>query len=449
MSCPDAIQLVKLKRPTEKKSVYVPIDMSRVAAIVLGGGEGTRLFPLTASRCKPAISFGGRFRLIDIPLSNSINSGCLKIYVITQFLSTSLHQHICKTYHPGTYNTGFIELLPAEQKPKNKNWFQGTADAVRQNMEYFCETPADYFLILSGDQLYNINFQEMLRFAKTTDADLVVAALPVNDEDAKRMGLLKVDGKRQITDFYEKPETKDVLNRFRIPTKVIKEIKDDGTDELHYLGSMGIYLFKREVLLKLLQQDSREDFGKHLIPTQVKQGKTFAYLYKGYWEDIGTIESFYNANLALTERDPEFDWYDENNLVFTSHNNLPGPKIYNTQINSSIICEGAVIEAKEITHSILGMRTVVKKGSVIRHSYITGNDSYAPTMPTELSPTHFQIGENCLIERAIIDKHVYIGNDVKLINKNKLMHYNSDDIYIRDGIIIVTRGAILPDGFTI
>lgn len=410
------------------------LDMSRVATIILSGGEGTRLFPLTTTRCKPAISFGGKYRLIDIPLSNSINSNCLKIFIISQFLSTSLHQHINKTYQPGNYNTGFIELLSVEQKPQNKNWFLGTADAVRQNMEYFLDIPVDYFLILSGDQVYNMDFQEMVRFAKITNADLVIAAKHVRENDAKRMGILKIDESNQITDFTEKPEANEVLEKF-------------VTSFDSYLGSMGIYLFKREALFKLLESDLREDFGKHLIPTQMKSGKTFAYLYDGYWEDIGTVQSYYHANMALTEITPKFNLYDEKNPIFITHQNLPGPKISNTKIDQSIISEGCIIEAESVSCSILGVRTVIKQGSVIKDSYIVGNDYYKAPIDSEKNNKPFTIGSNTTIIKAIIDKHVHIGNDVQLINKKNLINFSSDDIYIRDGIIIVTRGASIPNGF--
>ena len=411
------------------------IDMSRVATIILGGGQGKRLFPLTQTRCKPAISFGGRYRLIDIPLSNSINSGCLKIFIITQFLSTSLNHYIFKTYQRGSYSSGFIELLSVEERPTKTDWFQGPADAVRQNIDYFIETPADYFLILSGDQLYNMNFQQMLKLAKKTNADMVIAALPVEEATAKRMGLLKINSEYRVTEFCEKPQEQALLEKMKL-----------STNQLSYLGSMGIYLFKREALFKLLEKDEREDFGKHLIPTLIQQGNVVAHLHQGYWEDIGTIESFYKANLALTQENPMFDLYDESNPIFHSHDNMPASKLIQTHVNHSIICEGSYVEASEIENSIIGPRLVLKKGSRISSSYLMGNDFYKPLIHTGRLPDLFQIGEECVIHNAIIDKHVYIGKEVKLINKNQLAHYNSDDVYIRDGIIIVTRGASLPDG---
>ncbi|MBA3816462.1 MAG: glucose-1-phosphate adenylyltransferase [Parachlamydiaceae bacterium] len=415
-----------------------------VATIILGGGRGTRLFPLTKSVSKPALCFGGRYRIIDIPISNALNSGCHQIYVITQFLSSSLHQHIFKTYRMSSFSSGFIELLPAEERHLSQTWFQGTADAVRQNLDYFLDTSAEYFLILSGDQLYNMDFVDMLHFAQKTDADLVIATLPIDDHDAKRMGVLQVDENDFIVSFKEKPQEKTEIDSMRL-TKPAGHKSNNSPLDL--LGSMGIYLFKRKALIDLLLQDSREDFGKHLIPTKVAEGNAAAYIYKGYWEDIGTIESFHKANLALTEVHPLFDCYNEAKSLYTSPTNLPGAKIYGTKINNSIICEGAIVAAEEITHSILGPRTVVQKGSSINDTYIMGNDSYLPQTKSSRLPHQFQIGENCTIKKAIIDKCTYIGNDVQLINKNNLLDLDHELVYIRDGIIIVPRGTSLPDGF--
>jgi glucose-1-phosphate adenylyltransferase len=419
--------------------------MKNVATIILGGGRGSRLFPLTKWISKPALCYGGRYRLIDIPISCALHSGCQQIYIITQFLSSSLHQHIYKTYRMGSFSSSFIELLTAEERHHNKTWFQGTADAVRQNLEYFSDTSADYFLILSGDQLYNINFLDMLHFAKKTDADLVVAALPINDLDAKRMGVLRVDSNDFIVSFKEKPQEQAEINTMRLDRTFANKSKNTSLD---LLGSMGIYLFKRQALINLLQQDLREDFGKHLIPTKVAEGSAAAYIYNGYWEDIGTIESFYNANMALTKDRPLFDFYNEMECIYTNPTNLPGAKIYNTTIKNSIICEGSIIKADKITHSILGPRTVIQQGSMIRDSYILGNDSYAQPSKANKHPGYY-IGENCIIKKTIIDKLSYIGNDVQLINKNKLQDLDHELLYIRDGIIIVPRGTIIPDGFVL
>lgn len=426
-----------------------PLDMDRVGTIILGGGQGTRLFPLTMTRCKPAVSFGGKGRLVDIPMSNAINSGCRKIFIVSQFLSSSLHQHIIRTYQQGSYSHGFIELLSAEQKPSPNGWFQGPADAVRENMEYFIETPVDYFLILSGDQLYNFDFRNLLQVAKTSDADLVVNTLLVNEKEAPRMGLVKIDEHHMITDFLEKPKNQAALEQMRVPKSVIHKMGKKNSDEPLYLGSMGIYLFKREALFRLLEQDRREDFGKHLIPTQVQNGNTVAYLFDDYWEDIGTIDSFYHANMALTKPEPEFNWYDEQNPIFTHHTHLPPAKIFGTYVNESLICDGSIVEADEVTGSILGFRSVIGKGTIIKDSYIMGNDFYEAPIPTKRLPENLHIGENCVIRKAIIDKHVSIGNDVHLVNKKGLIEYDSDDIYIRDGVIIVKRSAEIPDGFVL
>jgi glucose-1-phosphate adenylyltransferase len=434
--------------PHTKKNP-LDIDMHSVGCIILGGGQGTRLFPLTATRCKPAICFGGRYRLIDVPVSNSINSHCHKIFIVTQFLSSSLHRHIFQTYHVDSFSSsGFIDILSAEQKPNNHAWFQGTADAVRQNVEHFIETPVDYFLILSGDQLYNIDFREMFRFATTVDADLVVASLLVEEGHAKSMGILKINKDQKIINFYEKPQEKHILDQLRASPTTLEKQGFDTQGPKQYLGSMGIYLFKRKALFELLEQDPREDFGKHLIPTKVNQGQAAAYIYDGYWEDIGTIDSFYKANIALTHPNPLFDCYNETNPIYSSRYSLPGPKIFNTQMTNSIICEGSIIEGDEISNSILGPRTVVKKGTIIRDSYLMGNDFYDPPIRnTNRFPEELHIGENCIIKQSIIDKNAWIGNGVQLINKNKLLQYNGDNVFIRDGIIIVMRGAHIPDGF--
>lgn len=405
------------------------IDMSCVNTIILGGGAGTRLFPLTLTRCKPAISFGGRYRLIDIPMSNALNSGCNKIYVLTQFLSASLHQHILKTYRMESHTKGFIEILSAEQKPSKQDWYQGTADAIRQNLEYLLESDSDYFLILSGDQLYQMDFEAMVAAADETDADLIVAGLPVDEVTAKRMGIFKVDSDKRILDFIEKPVKPLELEPF-LQDKPLKPQKP-------YIGSMGIYLFKRQVLLDLLKEDLREDFGKHIIPNLVKRENTYAYIYPGYWEDIGTIESFYNANINLTTENPLFNVMDDKFPIFTARPTLFPSKIFSTQLVSSMICEGSQIHAKSIHHSIIGPKSTIGKGTVIDRSYIIGNDT------CDL----YSIGENCEIRRAIIDKHVQIGKNVKLMNHHGYDSYESDNIYIRDGIIVVKQGAVIPDHY--
>jgi len=443
-----AIDLTAEAKPKTLGRGRIPpasVNMSRVASIILGGGQGTRLYPLTKTRCKPAINFGGKYRLIDVPISNAYNSGCSSIYVLTQFFSSSIHQHILKTYHRGSFTKGFIDLLPAEQKLTDSNWFQGTADAVRRSIDYIIEAPVDYFLILSGDQLYNINFQKMVKFALEKDADLVIGALPVDENEAKRMGLLKLDVRGYVREFSEKPKEKRVLDKLKLSQSALEKLS--SRQQKPYLGSMGIYLFKRKALFDLLNHDLREDFGKHLIPTIVSKGNVTAYIHDGYWEDIGTIESFYKANIALTQPNPEFNCYDEANPILAAPLTLPPSKIRGSQVSHSIICEGAIIEAAEVSNSILGPQTIVGPGSIIRDSYVMGNEFYSRPIVTESLPEELQIGENCEIRNAIIDKNVYIGKGVKLINKNKLVNYDGDNIYIRDGIIVVPRGTAIPSGF--
>lgn len=410
--------------------------VDRVAAVILAGGQGTRLFPLTQYRCKPAVGFGGRYRLIDIPLSNSLNSKIARLFVISQYFASNLHQHILATYHLDMTQTGGIELLCPEENSQKKVWFEGTADAVRQNMDHLLKSSADYFLILSGDQLYNIDFREMIRFAKEKDADLVIASLEVGEPEAKRMGLLKMSGASEVTDFIEKPKEKEVLAKFKLKNG-------------KYLGSMGIYVFKRNALIALLQE-SGVDFGHHLLPIQVQRGKTFAYVYDGYWVDIGTVASLYEANMALLEQTNCLDTYDEANPIYTQPQNVPSPIIKETLIKNSIISQGSVIEAKEIVHSVIGIRSKIKKGTRIYNSVVMGNHFYRPPLHQHPPlPDEFSIGENCLIEKAIIDEHTKIGNRVQLVNKNKLQKYDGNGVYIRDGIIIVTTGTELPDGFSL
>lgn len=431
------------------------IALDRVAVIILGGGEGTRLKPLTQARCKPAISFGGRYTLIDVPISHSLTTGLNKIYVIGQYMAYSLQKHLFQTYFHHGISQNQIQLLIPEEREGKKTWYKGTADAVRQNLEYFSEIPADYFLILSGDQLYNINFQKMINFGVEVDAGMLIAAQPVNKKEAKRMGLLQIEhGGSRIFDFYEKPQEEATLERFFTDDFTLHHLGYEGNQGKHYLGSMGIYLFKRQVLFDLLREDLREDFGKHLIQTQMKKENVHAFLYDGYWEDIGTIESYYHANLALTklegDRKKGLQCYDERAVIMTKRYTLPGPKISNCKIDSAILCEGSLIEAKEISHSIIGVRSVIREGTVIHDSIIIGNEYYErPPLVTGELPYRPEIGKNCRIEKAIIDENVTIGDDVTLVNRHGHVNFDSADglIAVRDGIIVVPRGAQIPSGY--
>lgn len=419
--------------------------LKRVATIVLAGGQGTRLFPLTSTRCKPAVSFGGRYRLIDVPISNSLNSRINQIFVISQYFASELHQHILSTYQLDMFRSGGLELLTPQETLKGKEWFNGTADAIRQSLDYILQCSAEYFLILSGDQLYNMDLLDMLAFAKRKDADLVIASIPIPKQEAKRMGLLRINSASTITEFVEKPTEEKVLQRFQLDEAFLKE-KGKNHEEDHYLASMGIYIFKRKALIEILRKQG-DDFGKDLIPLFIEKAKCSAYIFEGYWEDIGTVASFYKANLMLTQG-KGLNTYEEENRIYSAPQHIPNALICGTRVYDSIIGQGGIIEADEIHNSVIGVRTLIKKGTKIRDSIIMGNRTYHPFMDQEIpAENYFSIGENCVIEKAIIDEEARIGNSVQLINKDNLETYDGEGIYIRDGIIIVTSGTEIPDNF--
>lgn len=418
----------------------------RVACIILAGGKGTRLFPLTQHRCKPAVNFGGRYRLIDVPISNSLNSNMNHIFVISQYFSSALNQHIKETFPLDHFQGGSLNLLCPEERPEGKIWYDGTADAVRKNLHELTKLPIDYFLILSGDQLYNMDLEAMVQFAHDKDADITIASLPVGESVASRFGLLNIDSDSNIIDFIEKPQDPEVLKKFEVPEDFVETHDVHCANPPCFLASMGIYVFKKEVLIELLKEDDGEDFGKHMIPCQLKKGRGAAFLYQGYWEDIGTISSYYEANLSLTTNDLGLDLYNEVLPIYAHNHYLPGARLADTTLKNSIVCDGAIIEGKEVTHSIVGVRTVIKKGTVIRDSILLGNKTYSDVND---ATCHYTIGENCQIEKTIIDLDVHIGNNVKLLNKDNLQTYDGDGIFIRDGIIIVTSGTTLPDNFSL
>lgn len=421
--------------------------LKRVATIVLAGGQGTRLYPLTSTRCKPAVSFGGRYRLIDVPISNSLNSRINQIFIISQYFAAELHQHILSTYRLDMFRSGGLELLTPQETLKGKNWFKGTADAIRQSLEYILQSSAEYFLILSGDQLYNMDLLEMLSFAKRKDADLTIASIPVLEPEAKRMGLLKINSASTITEFVEKPKERELLERFKVNEAFLKENGKNEKEE-HFLASMGIYIFKRKALIQILEQQG-DDFGKDLIPPFIEKAKCSAYIFQGYWEDIGTVASFYNANLILT-KGKGLNTYEEENQIYSQPQHIPNALISGTRIHDSIIGQGGIIEADEIHNSVIGVRALIKKGTKIHDSIIMGNRAYHPFLNQKIpSENYFSIGENCTIEKAIIDEEARIGNNVQLINKDKLTTYDGEGIYIRDGIIIVTSGTEIPDNFVL
>ncbi|MDN3504978.1 MAG: sugar phosphate nucleotidyltransferase [Rhabdochlamydiaceae bacterium] len=432
-------------------TIYSSDDQIDVASIILAGGKGTRLHPLTQTRCKPDVLFGGRYRLIDIPISSSINSNINNIFVISQYLSSHLNQHIKETYSLSVHTKTKITALTPEEKTDIQTWYNGTADAVRKNLEHILEIDAKYYLILSGDHLYSMDLRRLLRFADAKDADLTIASIPICKEEASRMGLLKINSESYISDFFEKPTDEKVLERFKMPKELSHGSFFSKDQEDSYLASMGIYVFKRKVLVDLLEQVQGDDFGHDIIPHFVgKQGKTAAYIYNGYWEDIGTISSYYRASMELLSQEIGLNFYNDAKPIYSQIVNLPCPLITDTVVRNSIICDGSIIKGKEIINSMIGLRAYILEGSIIKDSIIMGNPHYMHEkgdLPTEVG--HFTVGQNCYIEKAIIDEGAQIGHNVRLVNSENIDHLDCEHICIRDGIIIVKAGAKIPDHTTL
>jgi glucose-1-phosphate adenylyltransferase len=422
---------------------------SSVVAVILGGGAGSRLYPLTSSRSKPAVPIAGKYRLVDIPISNCINSRINRMFVLTQFNSASLNKHIKNTYHFSAFSTGFVDILAAEQTPDNSGWFQGTADAVRQSMRHIGNFEYDYILILSGDQLYQMDFSEMLDAHIAGGVDISIATIPVNDRDAPEFGILKTDENRNITSFIEKPK-KELLPEWTSDTGT--EMQQEGRN---YLASMGIYIFSRKVLADLLNtaHPAATDFGKEIIPESIAHNKVHSFQYDGYWTDIGNIYSFYEANLALTMEIPPFNLFDNDKTVYSRARMLPPAKISGTTLEKTIIAEGSIINASRIEQSVVGIRSRIGHGTTVVSSYIMGNDYYETIEEMEQNKIsgipRIGIGERCYIKDAIIDKNCRIGNDVR-INGGKHLANTDHALYtVKDGIVVVKKTAVLPDGFVI
>jgi glucose-1-phosphate adenylyltransferase len=417
---------------------------NKVLAIILGGGQGTRLHPLTESRSKPAVPIAGKYRLVDIPISNCINSDVKRMYVLTQFNSASLNRHIKNTYTFSFFSSAFVDVLAAEQTPNNKTWFQGTADAVRQGMHHFLKHDFDYFLILSGDQLYHMNYDEMITAHEESNADISIATIPVNAKDATGFGILKSNEENVITSFIEKPAA-DLLPDWS--SEVSEDMKKQGR---HYLASMGIYIFNRNLLKKFLDESDSIDFGKEIIPQNIDKYKTLSYQFEGYWTDIGTIDSFFEANIGLTDNIPAFDLYSRKNRVYTRARILPTTKVEGTTLKNAVIAEGCMINAKEIQRSVIGIRSRIGANSVITNTYMMGSDRYE-TMEELSSPGHVAvgIGYNCTINKAILDKNCRIGDGVTINGGDHLEDVETESYSIRDGIVVVKKDAVIPPGFTI
>lgn len=421
----------------------------QVIAVILGGGAGTRLYPLTASRSKPAVPIAGKYRLVDIPISNCINSGINRMFVLTQFNSASLNKHIKNTYHFSIFSSAFVDILAAEQTPDNPSWYQGTADAVRQSLRHLNQHECEYVLILSGDQLYQMDFQKMLQHHKETGADISIATIPVAAREASDFGILKADENNLITSFIEKPK-KELLPDWTSDTG--EEMRSQGRD---YLASMGIYIFNRKLLNDLLMDVYKDytDFGKEILPKSLENYKVASYQYDGYWTDIGHIYSFFEANLALTQEIPPFNLFDNSNSVYTRARMLPPAKISGTTLEKAVVSEGCIINASRIEHSVIGIRSRIGYGTTIVNSYLMGTDYYETieemNHATERGLPTLGIGDRCFIKNAIIDKNCRIGNDVRINGSDHLENTDHSLYTIKDGIVVVKKGAILPDGFVI
>lgn len=430
--------------------------MKKVLAIILGGGAGTRLYPLTKLRAKPAVPLAGKYRLIDIPVSNCINSEIYKIYVLTQYNSASLNRHIARAYNFAGFTDGFVEVLAAQQTPSSTNWFQGTADAVRQYLWLIEEWDVDEYLILSGDHLYRMDYRQFVQRHRDTQADVTLSVVPMDQRRASDFGLMKIDDAGRVIDFSEKPKGDDLL-QMQVDTSVLG-LSPDQAKEKPYIASMGIYVFKRDVLIDLLNSaPNQTDFGKEIIPASAKDYNIQAYLFDEYWEDIGTIEAFYDANLALTKQpQPDFSFYDENAPIYSRARYLPPSKLLDCQVTESIIGDGCILKNCRIQHSVLGVRSRIEAGCTIEDSLIMGSDFYQPFAEEQSecdtnSDVCLGISANTTIRRAIVDKNARIGCNVQIINKDRVEEADRENqgFYIRSGIVVVLKNAVIPDGTVI
>ncbi len=418
---------------------------NKVLAIILGGGQGSRLHPLTEERSKPAVPIAGKYRLVDIPISNCINSEIKRIFVLTQFNSASLNRHIKDTYHFSFFSSAFVDVLAAEQTPENKGWFQGTADAVRQSMHHFLRHDFDYALILSGDQLYQMDYELMIKEHKKNKAKISIATIPVNAKDATSFGILKADDKNTITSFIEKPDA-SLLPEWT--SEVSEDMKKEGR---HYLASMGIYVFNRDLLVQLMNDPDTIDFGKEIIPQSIHKHKTLSYQYEGYWTDIGNIDSFFEANIGLTANIPKFNLYDRQKRIYTRARMLPTTKVSGTTLNKTVIAEGCIISAAKIEQSVIGIRSRIGDESTVINTYMMGSDYYETLLEIENNKIKnlIGIGERCFIKNAILDKNCRIGDDVRINGGPHLKNMETDTYAIKDGIVVVKKDATIPNGFVI
>src|SRR6184192_2807091 len=424
-----------------------PGTLQRTLAIIMGGGAGTRLFPLTKDRAKPAVPLGGKYRIVDIPISNCLNSGLRSIYVLTQFNSMSLHRHIQASYKFDNFSRSFVDILAAQQTPTGSQWYQGTADAVRQNMRYFLERPFDYYLVLSGDQLYRMDFRALLHQHIRLGADITFATKPVALHQVSEFGIMQSGVDRRITRFVEKPTDQAVLQEMKMSRELLSAIGSNDDEEL-FQASMGIYVFNRDVLIQSLQNDL-VDFGKHIIPQSIKDRRVSAFIFEGYWEDIGTIRAFYEANLDLTDLVPEYSFFDTEAPIYTHPRFLPGSKVNGATLRQAIISDGCIISDAHIERCVVGIRSVIQSGATIRNSIIMGADYFEQDRPGAADVPPIGVGRNCVVDRAIIDKNARIADGVVITPEGKAANLDADNYFIRDGLVVIPKNAVIPAGFWI
>ena len=425
-----------------------------VLSLILGGGRGTRLYPLTMLRSKPAVPIGGKYRLIDIPISNCINSNCNRIYVLTQYLSVSLHRHIANTYKFDPFSKGFVEILAAQQTNEASDWYQGTADAVRQNIRYVHEDPCQDVLILSGDQLYRMNYQHLIATHRKNNAEATIAVMPVSQEQTPQLGLLRADDAGRVTGFVEKPQTADKLEPVRMSEEWMKE-RGVVAKGRPFLASMGIYLFQRDALFQLLNDPPlATDFGKEIFPRSLSSRGVYAHLFDGYWEDVGTVKTYHEANLALTADDPPFLFHAPEGLIYTRMRYLPASRISDAALDHALISDGCVIgSGTRITHSVVGVRTQIGKSVTIKNSVLIGADRYESVAEKAENQRrglpNMGIGEGSIIDNAILDKDARVGAKVHLCNKARIRDGEGPNFVIRDGVVVIPKSAIVLDGTVI
>lgn len=426
--------------------------MKDVVSLILGGGQGTRLYPLTKYRSKPAVPIGGKYRLIDIPISNCLNSGLNRIYVLTQFLSASLHQHITRSYNFDVFGGGFVEILAAQQTMESTRWYEGTADAIRRNIQYIDLPGTKDALILSGDQLYRLEYEKLIETHRRNNADITIAVIPVERCAASSLGIMKLSDEGRVTAFVEKPKTEELLDQHRTPASSIEKngIAAKGRE---YLASMGIYLFKKEVLVEHLRDPLNTDFGKHVIPASIKERKVQGFLFDGYWEDVGTIAAYFDASLLLTEEKPPFYFQSEDGPIFTRRRFLPASKVMSATVKRALLSDGCLLhDGAHVEHSIIGVRSLIGKNATVKDCIIIGADRYETEEErARNTPAHpaIGIGDGSHIERAIVDKNVRIGKNVRIMNEKKVQECDGAQYCIRDGIVVIAKDAIIQDGTVI